>query len=116
MDITFFIFLSLISLFFMIYGWQTSGINFMFLILSSAIFTILAFSSYEITWSYPVIQNSTATAFVITESSMEFARFYGLLAAIMFPYDARKSRNLAEENLNYDFSPILKRLGGLLKK
>jgi hypothetical protein len=116
MDITFFIFLSLISLFLMFYGWQMEGINFIFLILSSAIFAMLALSSFEITWTYPMSTNSTVIDYTVTKQSIEFVRLFGLLSALSFLMALGKVAILAEQNLNYDFSPILKRLGSIIKK
>lgn len=116
MDITFFIFLSLIGFFMLFYGWQTSGINFVFLLLSSAIFVILAMHSFEITWTYAMNLNGTASNYVVTQSSTDFSRLYMLLSGLSFLMTLGKVAILAEETLNYDFSPILRRLGSILKK
>ncbi|AAM06596.1 hypothetical protein [Methanosarcina acetivorans] len=110
MDITFFIFLSLIALFLMFYGWQMNGVNFIFLILSSAIFLVLALSSSEITWTYVVISNSTAIDYTVTQRSIVFARLYGLLSGLCFLMALAKLAILAEENTKIDFSKIWEKI------
>ncbi|WP_440944920.1 hypothetical protein ACSAZL_12210 [Methanosarcina sp. T3] len=110
MDITFFIFLSLIAFFLMFYGWHQDGVNFVFLILSSAIFIVLAFSSSEITWTYAIISNSTAIDYTVTQRSIVFARLYGLLSGLCFLMAFAKLAILAEENTRVDFSKIWEKI------
>jgi len=110
MDITFFIFLSLIAFFFMFYGWHTGGVNFVFLLLSFIIFIVLSFSSSEITWTYVTITNSTAVDYTVTQRSTVFARLYQLLSGLCFFMMIGKIAILAEENMGMDFSKIWEKI------
>lgn len=110
MDITLFIFLSLISLFCMFYGWQTDGINFVFLILASGIFAVLSFSSFDISWTYAMNMNGTVTNYVVTQQSIDFVRLYGLFSALSFVMALGKVAILAEEQLDYNFGPVLTKI------
>lgn len=110
MDITLFIFLSLIAFFFMFYGWQMGGINFVFLLISFGIFAVLAFSSSEITWTYAISSNSTIVDYTVTQRSMVFARLYGLLSLSCLPMTFAKLAILAEENTKIDFSKIWEKI------
>ena len=110
MDITFFILLSLISFFCTFYGWQTNGINFVFLLLASGIFAILSFSSFDITWTYAMNLNGTATSYVVTQQSIDFVRLYGLLSLLSFVMALGKVAILAEEQLDYNFGPVLTKI------
>lgn len=94
----------------MFYGWQTGGVNFVFLLISFGIFAVLAFSSSEITWTYPISSNSTVVDYTVTQRSTVFARLYGLLSLLCLPMMLAKLAILAEENTNVDFSKIWEKI------
>ena len=111
MDITLFIFLSMITFFMMFYGWSQNGVNFVFLLISSGMFAVLAFSSFDITWSYPMLSGNSTTTYTISHVSVDFVRLYGLLSGLCFFMALGKVAIIAEENFNIDFPGAFKRLG-----
>jgi len=110
MDITIFIFLSIIAFFLMFYGWTYDGINFVFLILSSVIFIMLSNSAFDITWSSPEIYNSTISTYTIHYASPECAQLYNIFSVSAFLLTIGKVAVFAQSNLDIKIPSIWKKL------
>jgi hypothetical protein len=96
MDITLFIFLTLIGLFFFVYGWEKDGISFIFLFLSVFIFLPLTFESFSISWYFN--SNSTVTTYPV--ASREFTILFSILSMMAFLLTYIKIAIFVEENYN----------------